>query len=346
LTIWACLLLCNAGVPKWLQYHDVTDSVKYAKDLMEKMNITNPKDRLPIMMLYSHPLDNRSENYLTALKNCLTRINQNVRPWTPVDLFLFMKKEYIPNPIPDWMVESKPLIIPLDEKLWEYPSYLRPEQRNWSPGFSKDYRLMGHWRLAFQHAFGAELGYEYIFQFDSDTFVNREIKYNLVEFMRKGGYWATNRNAYFYEVVDYFRGLPELANFWLVTRRGGGCNHWNLNVVGPLWNKTYPASLPGLITPINCDKSGGQMIPQNKPWEGWGGKCIAGHYTIWDLKFWFQEDVQDFVHLVLRTGAHIEHRWVDVTTMSIIIDMFVPPEKYHVFEDHDIGHGHGHRHLH
>eukprot|EP00195_Chlamydomonas_chlamydogama_P007824 CAMPEP_0202893478 /NCGR_PEP_ID=MMETSP1392-20130828/3054_1 /ASSEMBLY_ACC=CAM_ASM_000868 /TAXON_ID=225041 /ORGANISM="Chlamydomonas chlamydogama, Strain SAG 11-48b" /LENGTH=325 /DNA_ID=CAMNT_0049577827 /DNA_START=372 /DNA_END=1349 /DNA_ORIENTATION=+ len=296
------------------------------------------------MMLYSHPLDARNSEsaaYLSALKCSLASLKANLRHTTPVDLYLFMKKEFIPNPVPEWLSGHGIIFVPLDEKLWEYPGYLRPTDRNWSGGFSKEYRLMGHWRLAFQHSFCRALGYEYLFQFDSDTYVFSNVTYNLVDFMRTGDYWITNKNFFFYEVVDYFRGLPELANFWLVTRRGGGCGHWDLRVTGPLWNKTSPQGLPGLITPIHCDKAGGQTIPHGQPWEGYAGKCIAGNYNIWSLKFWFQEDVQDFVHLVLRTGAHIEHRWVDVTTMSIIIDMFVPPEKFHIFTDHNIGHGRG-----
>ncbi|KAG1653169.1 hypothetical protein FOA52_009014, partial [Chlamydomonas sp. UWO 241] len=36
---------------------------------------------------------------------------------------------------------------------------------------------------------------------------------------------------------------------------------------------------------------------------------VAGNFNIFSLDWWFSDDVQDFVQLVLRTGAHIEHRW-------------------------------------
>jgi hypothetical protein len=52
--------------------------------------------------------------------------------------------------------------------------------------------------------------------------------------------------------------------------------------------------------------------PLNGAREGWVGRMVAGNFNIFSLDWWFSEDVQDFVHLVLRTGAHIEHRWVGV----------------------------------
>mmetsp|Transcript_39883 Transcript_39883/g.88648 ORF Transcript_39883/g.88648 Transcript_39883/m.88648 type:complete len:381 (+) Transcript_39883:198-1340(+) len=345
LICWAFTLACVAGssIPKWLQYYDVSSSVNIAKTILSSRQITNTKDRLALMMLYSFPLNEETKEsaaYYQAMKCSLALLEKNVRQSTPVDLYIFLKGENLPKLVPEWLTAHNPILMPLDPGVWEYPAYLRPEGNNWSKGFSKDYRLMGHWRLAFQFAFARQLGYQYLFQFDSDTYVKSNIGYNLVDFMRQGGYWATNYWFYFYENLAFFQGLPELARFWLVTRRGGGCNGWDLRVAGPLWNHTHPPGLDGLYTPItHCEGAASYAIFQNKTWEGYSGWCIAGHYTIWDLEFWFQEDVQDFVHLVLRSGAHIEHRWVDVSTQSMIINMFIPPHKFHIFRDHTIGHG-------
>lgn len=126
----------------WLQYYDATASIELAKSLLAKDGITSTKDRLPIMMLYSHPFDNSTQEslaYLQALKCSLRSVEVNLKPSTPVDVFLFAKEEHL-NTVPDWVLAHKPIILPLDKKIWEYPVYVRPEDKGWSGGFSKDYR--------------------------------------------------------------------------------------------------------------------------------------------------------------------------------------------------------------
>ena len=53
-------------------------------------------------------------------------------------------------------------------------------------------------------------------QADTDTYVEDEVKKDLVQFMRGKGLYLTNRMSKFNEVKDFHTGLPELAQFWLV----------------------------------------------------------------------------------------------------------------------------------
>jgi hypothetical protein len=46
----------------------------------------------------------------------------------------------------------------------------------------------------------------------------------------------------------------------------------------------------------------------------------------------FPVRAQDYVQLVVRTGAHIEHRWNELSVQSMMWQVFVPPDKFHAFD--------------
>mmetsp|Transcript_19382 Transcript_19382/g.49310 ORF Transcript_19382/g.49310 Transcript_19382/m.49310 type:complete len:225 (+) Transcript_19382:878-1552(+) len=199
-----------------------------------------------------------------------------------------------------------------------------------SGGFSDEYRMMGDWRLTFQPAFAKGLGYQFVLQFDSDSYVMEPSKINLVHFMRSKTIWFANNHAFFYEVKGYMQGLPELTAFWIRTRR--------FNVKGPLYTKTRPANISGLHTIENA-------ITALEPfWTGWPGRMLSGFFVVIDMHWWFDRWVSDFVELVVKTGAHIEHRWNELSVQSIIWDVFVPEAHSYSFSPVEEIHG-GHSRL-
>ena len=36
---------------------------------------------------------------------------------------------------------------------------------------------------------------------------------------------------------------------------------------------------------------------------------------------------QDFLYLLVRSNGHIEQRWVDISSQSMAVHMFVPPQR-------------------
>jgi hypothetical protein len=54
------------------------------------------------------------------------------------------------------------VILGIREMMCSYLFYAM--QRTWSQGFQLEYRLMGHWRLAFSFPFVRALGYKYLLQ--------------------------------------------------------------------------------------------------------------------------------------------------------------------------------------
>ena len=51
--------------------------------------------------------------------------------------------------------------------------------------------------------------------------------------------------------------------------------------------------------------------------------------------------MQDYVQLVVRTGAHIEHRWNDLSVQSMLWQMFVPDQNFLTLDPNNIQGGHG-----
>ncbi len=219
-------------------------------------------------------------------------------------------------------------VIAIPPGVWQFPNYTRPELAGWtgwSLGFSHDYRKMGHFRLAFQFFFARDLGYKYLFQFDSDSYVLQPVKFNMLQYLKDKDLYMTNRPHFFYEVQGYQVGLPELTRYWIVTRYG-------LKWQPP---RRKPNNLDGLHTnPEPCWWGFPNSI-------GWDAYNIAGHFNTFSLDFWFQEPIQDFLHVVIRSNGHIEQRWADVCPHSMIWQLFVPKDKFHVWEESQIVTGHG-----
>ena len=92
------------------------------------------------------------------------------------------------------------------------------------------------------------------------------------------------------------QGLPELARFWLTTRllkdpsqlvtadtaAGAG-------IPGPIFEHCRPHDLSGLTT-----RSAARIGPgsEEEAWTGWDGESVAGHFNIFDLDWWFRDDIQ------------------------------------------------------
>ncbi len=322
-----------------MHYHDklgTDQSVEQAKAMLKAngVDLADTKNRLMIPMLYNFDWDMADE--VPALKCSLRTLERHLMPNTPTDNFLFVPPQVADahDKYPQFVNDAlNTYVIAIPPTVWKFPNYTRKEiasWTSWSLGFSHDYRKMGHFRLAFQFFFARDLGYKYLFQFDSDSYVNQPVKMNLVQHLREKDYWMTNKPFFFYEVQGYQVGLAEITRYWIATRKG---LKWQ--PPGELFEHCKPQNLDGLHTnPEPCWWG----FPNS---TGWDGYMIAGNFNTFSIDFWFQEHVQDFIHLIVRSNGHIEQRWVDVSPQSMVWQMFVPKEKFHIWKDEEIVSGHG-----
>jgi hypothetical protein len=61
--------------------------------------------------------------------------------------------------------------------------------------------------------------------------------------------------------------------------------------LGELFDHLSPNNMDGLST------------------EGWDRVQYSGSFQLIDVRFWYDEVVQNFVQLVLKTGSDMEQRW-------------------------------------
>jgi len=346
LIAWLCLIIrvsCH-GADTYLKYFNVQPYVRTAQQLLMNngVSLSSVSERLAVMLLFSHAL--RDEHYGPCFKCSLISMQENLlKAGTKADFYIFVRPSAIKELAScSWIKNGLNIYILTldedDETNWKVPTWIRPVS-NWSQGWPEEYRLMGHWRLGFQFPFVRQLGYSYMLQTDTDVYINMPIKVDLVKEARERRFFLTNRNFTFYEVRRYYKGLPELADYWLTSRTNLDGAHITAEnasragIQGPIFRHCNPQDRSGLRTAPTRDA-------QTPGWSGWDALCIAGHFSIFDLDWWFSWQVQDFVQLVLRTGGHIEHRWVDVSTQSMINHLFCPEANFHT-HPWDITHGHG-----
>ena len=167
-------------------------------------------------------------------------------------------------------------------------------------------------------------GHRYMLQIDDDTFVRSRLPENLAAVMRSHGHLVANRQHRLHETREVTAGLPELAAFFLATR--------HLQPTGPLYEHCVPPDARGLHTELEVGMPGAEAP------NGWDAQSLSGHFTVFDVDFWFSRHVQEFVALVWVTRAGIEQRWNELGPQSMIRHMFVPDSQFLILSNVHILH--------
>ena len=302
-------------------------------------------NRLAAMVLFTSGLDDAEG--LGRLRCALSLLQDNIGTTTALDTYVWLLHNES-RAAPAWLLHAPGTsVLRVPPEAWRLPAGLRPEAEWVLPTTAKGYRLMGMWRLGFafqfararcvpymcafqSHLFHDRLlerarGHLYMLQIDDDTFVRSRVPRDLVSLMRDGGYLVANRRHRLHETREVTAGLPELAAFFLATRR--------LQPTGPLYSHCTPADARGLHTVLERRQPGVEKVP-----NGWDAESLSGHFTLFDLEFWFSRYVQEFVALVWVTGAGVEQRWNELGPQSMLRHMFVPDSKFYIFSDVDVVH--------
>ena len=281
------------GADTYLRYFNVAPYVRTASRMLMNNGVSNTSDRLAVMLLFSHAM--RDEHYGPCFRCSFLSMQKNLMGATKCDFFIFARPEAIKELSSlSWIKGgSNTYILTIDEEdetNWKVPRWIRPES-NWSQGWPEDYRLMGHWRLGFSFPFAHELGYRFMLQTDTDVYINQPITIDLVREAREKGFYLTNRQFTFNEVKRFYKGLPELADYWITTRTlldGAHITADNASkagIKGPIFKHCNPKDRSGLRTATTRDST----VPG---WQGWDALCIAGHFSIFSLDWWFSWEVQ------------------------------------------------------
>jgi hypothetical protein len=297
--------------------HQLTHQVRnYLSSIQSGSEI---KDTLAVMILFAFsletPLTLNSLTRLTYLHCSLTHLTKNLAPFTDVHVYIWVKSSEIKR-LPAWLNELPEycIIMTIPDSSWQAIG-ITTHNSAWNYGdrYSLDYFLMGRWRNTFQFSFVNDLGYDYMLQLDDDSFIMDPLRVNLVDHFRQHGHHLGTRNVRLREEALAVQGLPEFVKYWMVTRNA-------VLPAGSLFANLSPDDIHGLHS------------------DGWNKLIYCSCFMIFDVKFWMQDYVLDFMNLLLKTGSDVEQRWNDQGVQNMVRLLFIPNMKITVF-DHLIAHG-------
>ncbi len=188
-----------------------------------------------------------------------------------------------------------------------------------------------------------DMGFDWYFRMDDDSFIHSKIDYDLFEFMERQGH------DYGYRVdvqdgVDVCHGFGETVFAYLVsegiephffyehlkrqsmlgaaTRRGfnGFKNLVKRFLMAADKNRNY-----GLwqYSPIPASRN--RLV-----YDRWG---YYNNFHITRVGFWQQPEVQSFLKHMDRVGGGYKYRWNDLILQSTVVQIFLPKSKVHKFTD-------------
>ena len=271
------------------------------------------RERLAVLLLVNRP---------AQLCCFLTNIAANLAPSTPIDLYIFSKgnalqQAYTQVGCPVNVHSMYIRFMAIDEH-WETPEEAN-DQLLWSSGFSEEYRRMGHWRLTFPMEFAANLGYEYILQLDDDSKFLEPVETNLLQYMQDNNKVMAARDVMGPDQISVITGAAELTRYFLVSEELEPAT---------LFDYCSPQNIAGLYTPTATGPDDEYGQPEL---GGYKSMHLYGNCVMLNLNFWFQPNVQRFVRLVLGTGGHFRFRWNEQLVQTLVWQIFVQPEQFHLF---------------
>jgi hypothetical protein len=171
-----------------------------------------------------------------------------------------------------------------------------------------------------------DLGYDWFFRMDDDSFIHSRINYNLFEFMEQGGY----EYGYRVDVNEKNRaslGFGETVLGYLKAEK-----------IRPehFYEHLVPTTIRDLV--MNLLKSLLMIIIHKKrfilspsiQYDLWG---YYNNFFITKIDFWKSQKVQAFIHYFDRIGGWYKYRWNDLIFQSAAVQIFMPKEKVYKFTD-------------
>lgn len=182
-----------------------------------------------------------------------------------------------------------------------------------------------------------DMGFDWFFRMDDDSFLHSKITYNLFDYMQENefdyGYRVDikepQRTSYGFSeaVLAYLKAeriKPHtfLNHFSLST----SVNNEYFNFKGKVKQKIGQA-IDMIASEINYDRI---QWPPSKEWDRWG---YYNNFFITRVGFWHQQQVQSFLRYFDRLGGGYKYRWNDLIMQTVAVQIFLPPSKVHKFTD-------------
>ena len=172
----------------------------------------------------------------------------------------------------------------------------------------------------------SELGFDWVCRFDDDSILHSSIEYDIFEYMERNsfeyGYRVDSQEPY-----RLTEGFSEALHTYI-----------NENNISPtffdehLWSPGFSDKLLNLVYKLLANRSPLMMdrVKVKGTYDNWG---YFNNFFISKLSFWKSEEVQHFLYHFDQMGASHIHRWNDLVMQSAAVQIFMPKEKVHKFQD-------------
>ncbi|KYG81020.1 hypothetical protein MB14_14660 [Roseivirga ehrenbergii] len=229
--------------------------------------------------------------------------------------------------------------IEFHEVQFEIPSFLNRNEipEKWDGIFGIGNRHMIRFYALQLFDILNDMGYDWFFRLDDDSFIHSRINYNLFEYMNQNGY----DYGYRVDVKDAQRtcfGFSEMVLAYLKAERikphtfldnfgeSSKLNNEAFGMKGKIKRKLTKV-IDTVADKINHDLNN---WPVSMEWNRWG---YYNNFFITRIGFWHQMEVQSFLHFLDRVGGGYKYRWTDLIVQTAAVQIFLPPSKIHKFKD-------------
>ncbi|NVJ48095.1 MAG: hypothetical protein HWE07_13250 [Cytophagia bacterium] len=197
-------------------------------------------------------------------------------------------------------------------------------------------RAYGEWGLGHRHMCRfytiqlfdilSELGFDWVCRFDDDSILHSPVSYDIFEYMERNNY----EYGYRVDSQEPYRlteGFSDALHAYIkenhISPTFFNEHLWNLSCGDRLKNVLY--RLKAIRFPLAKDE-----LKIEGAYNNWG---YFNNFFISKLSFWRSEEVQQFLHHFDQLGASHIHRWNDLVMQSAAVQIFMPKDKVHKFQD-------------
>ena len=229
--------------------------------------------------------------------------------------------------------------IKFQEIQFELPSFLDLKEipEMWDGIFGMGHRHMCRFYGLLIFDILRDMGYDWFFRMDDDSFIHSKINYDLFQYMMDHGY----DYGYRVDIQEPQRtsyGFSETVLAYLKSERIKPYTFFDHFVSSQKVNRDISswkgklksmigAGIDKIANKINYDLNG---WPAPTEWDRWG---YYNNFFITRIDFWHQPDVQPFLHHFDRIGGGYKYRWNDLIMQSVVVQIFLPKERVYKFTD-------------
>jgi len=222
---------------------------------------------------------------------------------------------------------------------FEIPGFLNIDEipEKWDGVFGMGHRHMIRFYALKVFEILRDLGYDWFFRMDDDSFIHSKIAYNLFDFMFENGY----EYGYRVDIKEPEKtsfGFSEMILAYLKAERikpvcfldnfdnSSKVNNEYFTITGRI-KKRITAVIDKLSQKINHDLNN---WPPPTEWNRWG---YYNNFFITRIGFWNQPKVQSLINHFDRTGGIYKYRWNDLIFQTAVVQIFLRPSQVHKFTD-------------